>query len=108
MVNAIVIGFSTHSVEQACEAIRFPIDYIAIGPIFSTTTKEDPDPVVGLEGLIAVREAIGEFPLVAIGGIGWANIPSVLNAGANSVALISDLVRDSGSIESAMRELIDL
>jgi thiamine-phosphate pyrophosphorylase len=60
-----VIGFSTHSVEQAREAIGLPVDYVAIGPIFSTTTKENPDPVVGLEGLIVVREAIGEF---SVGG----------------------------------------
>ena len=103
-----VIGFSTHSVEQAREAIGLPVDYIAIGPIFGTTTKENPDPVVGLEGLIAVREAIGEFPLVAIGGITRANTRTVLNAGANSVAIISDLLRDSGEIESAMRCLNDL
>ena len=103
-----VIGFSTHSVEQAREAIGLPVDYIAIGPIFGTTTKDNPDPVVGLEGLIAVREAIGEFPLVAIGGITQANTRTVLNAGANSVAIISDLLRDSGEIESAMRYLNDL
>jgi thiamine-phosphate pyrophosphorylase len=103
-----VIGFSTHSVEQAREAIGLPVDYVAIGPIFSTTTKENPDPVVGLEGLIVVREAIGEFPLVAIGGITQANTRTVLNAGANSVAIISDLLRDSGEIESAMRHLNDL
>ena len=103
-----VIGFSTHSVEQAREAIGLPVDYVAIGPIFRTTTKENPDPVVGLEGLIAVREAIGEFPLVAIGGITQANTRTVLNAGANSVAIITDLLRDSGEIESAMRCLNDL
>ena len=103
-----VIGFSTHSVEQAREAIGLPVDYIAIGPIFGTTTKDNPDPVVGLEGLIAVREAIGEFPLVAIGGITQANTRTVLNAGANSVAIISGLLRDSGEIESAMRYLNDL
>ena len=103
-----VIGFSTHSVEQARKAIGLPVDYIAIGPIFGTTTKENPDPVVGLEGLIAVREAIGEFPLVAIGGITQANTRTVLNAGANSVAIITDLLRDSGEIESAMRYLNDL
>lgn len=86
-----VIGYSTHSVAQALEASRFPIDYLAIGPIFTTSTKENPDPVVGLEGLRAVKAAIGNLPLVAIGGITTANAPEVFGAGADSVALISGL-----------------
>lgn len=86
-----VIGYSTHSVAQALEASRFPIDYLAIGPIFATSTKENPDPVVGLDGLRAVKAAIGSLPLVAIGGIKPVNIPEVLEAGADSVAMISGL-----------------
>ena len=86
-----MIGFSTHSVDQAVEAARLPIDYLAIGPIFATATKENPSPVVGLDGLRAVRSATGSIPLVAIGGITPANAAEVLAAGADSVAMISGL-----------------
>lgn len=86
-----VIGYSTHSVSEAQKACRLPIDYLAIGPIFATTTKANPDPVVGLAGIAAVRKAIGDLPLVAIGGITPANAPDVLAAGADSVAMISAL-----------------
>ena len=84
-----IIGFSTHSVAQAAEAVRQPIDYAAVGPIFPTRSKENPDRVVGLEGLARVRRAIGDFPLVAIGGISFETAASVLRNGADSVAVIS-------------------
>src|ERR1044072_7475673 len=64
-----IVGYSTHNVEQAIEASKLPIDYLAIGPIFTTSTKSDTAPVLGLEGLRTVRQATGAFPLVAIGGI---------------------------------------
>lgn len=86
-----VIGYSTHSVSQALKACSLPIDYLAIGPIFASTTKENPDPVVGLAGIAAVRKEIGDLPLVAIGGITPANAPDVIAAGADSVAMISAL-----------------
>jgi thiamine-phosphate pyrophosphorylase len=86
-----IIGYSTHSVAQALEAAKLPIDYLAIGPIFATSTKENPDPVVGLDGLRAVKAAIGNLPLVAIGGINLANTGEVLRTGADSVAMISGL-----------------
>lgn len=89
--NDAFIGYSTHSVAQAIEAAILPIDYLAIGPIFGTSTKENPDPVVGLEGLRAVRSAIGNLPLVAIGGITRENIAAVVEAGADSAAMISGL-----------------
>lgn len=89
--NDAVIGYSTHSVAQAIEAAILPIDYLAIGPIFGTSTKENADPVVGLEGLRAVRSAIGNLPLVAIGGITRENIAAVVEAGADSAAMISGL-----------------
>jgi thiamine-phosphate pyrophosphorylase len=85
------IGFSTHSVEQAIAAARLPVDYIAVGPVFATASKDNPDPVVGLEGLRRVREAGDSIPLVAIGGVTRENVSSVLDAGANSVAVISAL-----------------
>lgn len=88
----VIIGFSTHNVEQALEAVSLPLDYIAIGPVFSTKTKENPDPVVGLQGLQRVRQAIGEIPLVAIGGVGFNNFQDVLQSGADSVALISSIL----------------
>lgn len=101
-----LIGFSTHSVEQAIAAIKLPVNYIAIGPVFATTTKENPDAVVGLEGLAAVRSAIGDFPLVAIGGITHENFDSVLQAGADSVAVISAVLRPSDAIASNVRAFL--
>lgn len=99
-----IIGFSTHNVEQAVEALKFPIDYIAIGPVFATRTKENPDKTVGIEGLKKVREAIGDFPLVAIGGITLENFPEVLQAGADSVAVIGDLLKEEKNISEKMRQ----
>lgn len=101
-----IIGFSTHNVGQAIEAARSPVDYIAIGPIFETKSKENPDPVVGLEGLRRVREATGQIPLIAIGGIREENIAEVLKAGADSVAVINLLLADSSQIEARTRELL--
>lgn len=103
-----IVGFSTHNVAQAIEAIRQPVDYIAIGPIFPTKTKEDPDDVVGLEGLKAVRAKIGPFPLVAIGGITAENLHLVLEAGADSAAMISGLLSDPAAIESRMAGLLTI
>ncbi len=87
----VILGFSTHNLEQALLAVKFPIDYIAIGPIFSTTTKQSCEANVGLEGLRAVRQAVGKFPLVAIGGITAKNSRDVLDAGADALAVISDI-----------------
>lgn len=101
-----IIGFSTHSVEQAIEAVKFPIDYIAIGPIFATTTKENADAVVGIEGLREVRKSIGEFPLVAIGGITHENARLCLEAGADSVAVISCLLNEPEKITDKVREFL--
>jgi thiamine-phosphate pyrophosphorylase len=100
-----IIGYSTHSVEQAIEASKLPIDYLAIGPIFATSTKSDTAPVLGLEGLRAVRQAIGGFPLVAIGGMTLTNARDVIEAGADSVAIISALLAHSGRITEATKTL---
>ena len=89
--NDAIVGYSTHTVEQAVVAARLPIDYLAIGPIFATATKENPSPVVGLDGLRVVRTAIGNLPLVAIGGITPASASEALAAGADSVAMISGM-----------------
>ncbi len=99
-----VVGFSTHGVEQASEAARLPVDYVAIGPVFDTSSKENPDPVVGLEGVRRVREAVGRaVKLVAIGGITSENAPSVLEAGADSVAVIGALLDTSDPAEITRR-----
>ncbi len=103
-----IIGFSTHSLEQARDALAMPIDYIAIGPIFATSTKDDAEPVVGPDGLCAVRELDRNFPIVAIGGISRDNSASVLSAGADCVAMISDLISDPSTIADRMRELRNL
>jgi thiamine-phosphate pyrophosphorylase len=98
-----IIGFSTHTVEQAREAAHLPIDYLAIGPIFETSSKENPDPVVGLDGLRCTRQAIGEIPLVAIGGLRLENVSETLKAGADAVAVISLLLSKPAEIESRTR-----
>jgi len=87
------LGVSTHNSEQLSEADRTSADYVAIGPVFSTSSKEKPDPVVGLEGVRRAR-ALTRKPLVAIGGITRANAASVIEAGADSVAVIGDLIRE--------------
>jgi thiamine-phosphate pyrophosphorylase len=87
------LGVSTHNPEQLREADLTSADYLAIGPVFATSSKEKPDPVVGLEGVRRAR-ALTRKPLVAIGGITRANAASVIEAGADSVAVISDLLRD--------------
>jgi thiamine-phosphate pyrophosphorylase len=98
-----IVGFSTHSVAQAVEAARLPVDYIAIGPVFNTSSKENPDPVVGLEGVRRVRAAVGLMPLVAIGGVKAESAPSVLEAGADSVAVIGALLDTSDPAEITRR-----
>lgn len=102
-----IIGFSTHSPEQAREAARLPVDYIAIGPIFPTSSKEHPDPAVGLDGLSLVRQVVGPIPLVAIGGINHERAREVLAAGADSVAVISALLSEPSQITQRTRELLN-
>ncbi len=86
-----IIGFSTHSLEQALAADSGPVDYLAIGPVLQTSTKDRPDPVVGLEAVSGVRRRVSK-PLVAIGGITIGTARSILDAGADSVAVINDLL----------------
>lgn len=84
-------GFSTHNLQQVRAADALPLDYLAFGPVFSTSSKDRPDPVVGLNGLRQVREATRK-PLVAIGGISRRNCREVKDSGADSLAVISDLL----------------
>jgi thiamine-phosphate diphosphorylase len=86
------LGVSTHNPEQLRDADLTSADYLAIGPVLQTSSKEKPDPVVGLDGVRRAR-ALTRKPLVAIGGITRANAVSVIEAGADSVAVISDLLR---------------
>ncbi|MCZ6807892.1 MAG: thiamine phosphate synthase [Deltaproteobacteria bacterium] len=92
VVGAIDIGVSTHNLEQALEAERSGADRIAFGPVFATATKENPDPVVGLEKLGQVCRAVSR-PVVAIGGITPENGTRALDHGAAQLAVISALPR---------------
>ena len=87
------LGVSTHNPAQLQSADATSADYIAIGPVFSTQSKDKPDPVVALEGVRLARQ-LTRKPLVAIGGITRKNAASVIEAGADSVAVISDLLRE--------------
>ena len=91
-----LLGVSTHNVKQLRAALKTgAADYLAIGPVFATGSKENPDPVVGLEGVKAAR-ALTRLPLVAIGGITSENGREVIEAGADSVAVISGLLPEDG------------
>ncbi len=103
-----VLGFSTHNEAQLRAAESEPADYLALGPIFGTVSKLNPDPVVGLDGLRQWR-SLTRRPLVAIGGITRENARSVLEAGADSVAVIGDLYPgdlhlEDGDIAARVRE----
>ena len=85
------LGVSTHNPDEVREADQAPADYLAVGPVFPTTSKSNPDLVIGLEGVRRAR-ALTRKPLVAIGGITRLNCRSVIEAGADCVAVISDLL----------------
>ncbi len=86
-----IIGFSTHNQAQLRAAAAEPVDYLAVGPVFATGSKDRPDPVVGLAELRRLRR-LTTLPLVAIGGITLETAPQVWDAGADSVAIIGDLL----------------
>jgi thiamine-phosphate pyrophosphorylase len=102
----VVLGFSTHNLKQSLVAMQLPIDYIAIGPIFSTTTKQRPEPTVGLDDLREIRQAVGTLPVVAIGGITSENGQDVLDAGADAVAIVSDIWTGSESAAARTERLL--
>ncbi len=106
-----VLGFSTHNLGQLAACAEAPVDYVAYGPVFQTASKQNPDPVVGIEGVRAAKSAAGKRPLVAIGGITRANAAEVLAVGADSVAIISDLLPERCTFESIrnrVQEWLDL
>jgi thiamine-phosphate pyrophosphorylase len=99
------VGYSSHNVNQLCAAGGEPVDYVALGPIFATGSKRNPDPVTGVEEVRRCRPLI-EKPLVAIGGITQENALEVLRAGADSVAVISGLLPESATA-FALRERME-
>jgi thiamine-phosphate pyrophosphorylase len=103
-----IIGFSTHNIEQAKLATNLPVDYLAFGPIFPTSTKENPEPVTGLVALSEVETSKGRLPLVAIGGITLENAREVLKAGADTVAVIAELVADPSKIAENTSRMLAL
>ena len=101
-----LVGVSTHNLEQFQNAATTSADYIAVGPVFSTSTKANPDPVIGTEFIRRVRP-LTEKPIVAIGGITLERAAEVIQAGADSVAVIGDILRARDPGERA-RQYIDL
>lgn len=101
-----IIGFSTHNLEQVRLAAKMPVDYVAIGPIFATSTKQGSDSPVGLQGLRLARLAVGTIPLVAIGGITSDNSQDVLIAGADAIAVIRDLWISAGQAATQIKRLL--
>ncbi len=100
-----IIGVSTHTMEQVWEAEQGVADYVAIGPVFATGTKRDAAPVVGLDAVRRARELTSK-PLVAIGGITRANARSVVEAGADAVAVISGLLVEGERLEKVARDFM--
>jgi thiamine-phosphate pyrophosphorylase len=101
-----LLGISTHNVEQFKDAAATSADYVAIGPVFSTSTKANPDPVVGIEMIRRVR-TLTDKPIVAIGGITLERAAGVIQAGADSVAVVSDILR-APDPERRARQYIEL
>jgi thiamine-phosphate pyrophosphorylase len=99
-----LLGVSTHDVGQLERAAGEPVDYVAIGPVFPTRTKADPDPVVGLE-MVRRARALSARPLVAIGGITEASARPVVDAGADGVAVVSALLSQP-DLAAAVRRLL--
>jgi thiamine-phosphate pyrophosphorylase len=99
-----LIGYSTHNPRQLDSAAREPVNYVAVGPIFATGSKQNPDPVVGLEELPNCRARCGR-PLVAIGGITRQTALAVLEAGAGTVAVIGDLLPENCSSANLRRRM---
>jgi thiamine-phosphate pyrophosphorylase len=101
---AAMLGFSSHNAGQLCAAAAEPVDYVALGPVFSTASKRNPDPVVGIEAVRRCRALI-EKPLVAIGGVTLANAHEVFTAGADSVAVIASLFPENPTTRSLRQRM---
>jgi len=103
-----IIGFSTHNLKQAKLAGGLPIDYLAFGPVFPTLSKSNPDPTTGLIALAEVVAIKGSLPLVAIGGIRLESALEALRVGADSVAVIAELIADPTKIVENMSNMLAL
>jgi thiamine-phosphate pyrophosphorylase len=101
------VGVSTHTEEQVRVADLSCADYVAVGPVFATGTKVDAEPVIGLEGVRRARR-LTKKPIVAIGGITRANARSVIDAGADSVAVISALLVEGETVEKVARDFLEI
>ena len=104
MQHGVLVGLSTHNASQIHVAEIEPVDYVAFGPIFPTQSKHQPDPTTGLERLAEIRK-LTKRPLVAIGGITRANAPSVWAAGADSVAVIADLLPEPCTLDGVRQRM---
>jgi thiamine-phosphate pyrophosphorylase len=101
-----IIGFSTHNADQVDAALSLPIDYLAFGPVFPTLSKQNPDPVAGLDSLRRIRSMIAGIPVVAIGGIRKSSLTDVFAAGADCAAIISDILSPPQKIAQTLRTLL--
>ena len=102
-----VIGLSTHDAEQVATAVRLPVSYLAVGPVYDTRTKDTGYGAVGLDAVRRTTSAAGDRPVVAIGGITLDTAPDVIAAGARCVAVISDLLV-GGDPGRRVREYLDV
>jgi thiamine-phosphate pyrophosphorylase len=101
------VGVSTHNDEQVRVANETSADYIAVGPVFATGTKLDAEPVIGLDGVRRAR-ALTKKPVVGIGGITRGNARSVIDAGADSIAVISALFGEGETVEKVARDFLEI
>ncbi|HSP63357.1 MAG TPA: thiamine phosphate synthase [Pyrinomonadaceae bacterium] len=101
-----IVGISTHNLVQAELAANMPVDYVAFGPIFQTSTKDNPDPIAGLGALRSVRTIVGALPVVAIGGVTLANSEEAWRAGADAVSSIAALVSNPSRIREHMHQML--
>jgi thiamine-phosphate pyrophosphorylase len=104
--ESVIIGISTHNLAQVGLAANMPVDYVAFGPVFKTSTKENPDPIQGLEALRSACTIPGALPVVAIGGITLANAGQAWRAGAEAVSSIAALISDPTRIAENMRQML--
>lgn len=101
------IGVSTHNIEQFRQALTTSADYVAVGPVFPTSTKANPEPTIGVEFIRQIR-GLTDKPIVAIGGITLENAAQVIQFGADSVAVVSDILRTADPVDRARRYLAAL
>jgi len=103
-----ILGTSTHSIEEASKAVDDDADYVAIGSVFPTITKQNPEAIVGTEMIKAVKKRVGAVPLIAIGGIKAGNVAEVIRSGADGVAVASGVVLAddiTGAVKDLKREI---